>query len=100
MGSDFVAGDRVEVWDGDRNRWCPGTVQQWWTAQALTEAKVPHGARVLVVKSDNEFEGHLPLTWAIPDYAEGVAKVVRRLGRWDHQMRPGDSPPGWKDSDA
>lgn len=64
--TEYNPGDRVEVFDGDRDRWCPGVVQQWWTAQDLADAKVP-AQRVLVVKSDDEFEYDLPLTWGIPD---------------------------------
>jgi hypothetical protein len=33
--------------------------------------------RVMVVKSDSEFEGDLPLVWAVP--VEAVAQLVRPI---------------------
>jgi hypothetical protein len=50
-------GARVEVYDGDRGRWCPGTVQE--TGQTRMGLMV-------MVKSDHEFEEDLPLIWGVP----------------------------------
>lgn len=74
--TEYAAGERVEVLDRDKGRWCAGTVMSWWNRQDSLPERPPD-ARMLIVKSDNEFEGDLPLTWGVP--IEAVDDLVRRV---------------------
>lgn len=66
--TDYDDDARVEVFDPDRDRWCPGTVQG--TEQTAMGS-------ILVVRSDSEIEYDLPLLWAVPIRA--VDALVRPL---------------------
>lgn len=64
----YDEGARVEVYDPDRGRWCPGTVQD--VAETSPD-------NLVVVRSDAEFEGDLPLLWAVP--VRALDDLVRPL---------------------
>lgn len=70
----YAEGDRVEVYDGDRGRWCPGVVQSVWNKVEFF-APPALSSRIMVVRSDDEFEGDLPLMWGVP--IEAVSTLVR-----------------------
>jgi hypothetical protein len=70
----YRPGDRVEVFDGDRERWCSGVVQSVWNRTEFFPPPKKYD-RVMVVMSDSEVEYGLPLMWAVP--AEAVGQLVR-----------------------
>lgn len=75
--TDYQEGARVEVYDADRERWCPGTVQSTWHQTAITDGPGIPLDDVIVVKSDDEFEYDLPLTWAVP--APAADRLIREV---------------------
>jgi hypothetical protein len=66
--TDYEEGARVEVYDPDHGRWCPGTVE------GITQTSM---GSITVVKSDDLFEHDLPLLWAVP--VRAVDTLVRPL---------------------
>lgn len=70
----FEVGARVEVYDGDRMRWCPGTVQS--TELAADRTSAVELGDLIVVRSDSEIEHGLPLTFVVPVTA--ADKLIRR----------------------
>ena len=66
--TDYDEGARVEVYDPDRDQWCPGTVE------GITQTSM---GSITVVRSDDLFEYDLPLMWAVP--VRAVDALVRPL---------------------
>jgi len=64
----YAAGDRVEVYDEDRRKWCAGTVE--------TYGRTPMGL-MYAVRADDEFENELPVVFGV--IAAHEAELMRPL---------------------